>query len=62
MAIHGELQGMWEGPNCELILGYKGSEVLTAVVMKTVVFCVIVPCSQYVNGRFGGTYHLHLQG
>jgi hypothetical protein len=21
----------------------------------------MVPCSPYVNGRFGGTYHLHLQ-
>jgi hypothetical protein len=22
----------------------------------------IAPCSPYVNDRFGGTYHLHLQG
>jgi hypothetical protein len=40
-----------------------GSEVLTAVVMKTSVFWDITPCSPLkVNGRFGGTYRLHLQG
>jgi hypothetical protein len=39
-----------------------GFEVLTAVVMKTVIFLDIAPCSPYINRSFGGTYHLHLQG
>jgi hypothetical protein len=38
-------------------------EVLTAVVMKSTVFCDISPCSQLrVNRNFRGTCHLHLQG
>jgi hypothetical protein len=39
-----------------------GFEVLTAVVMITAIFRDIAPCSPYMNRRFGGTYHLHLQG
>jgi hypothetical protein len=40
-----------------------GFEVLTAVVMKSSIFCDITPCSPFiVNRRFGGTYRLHLQG
>jgi hypothetical protein len=26
------------------------------------IFWNLAPCSPYVNRRFGGTYHLHLQG
>jgi hypothetical protein len=37
-------------------------EVLTAVGMKIVILRDIAPCSQYMNQRFGGTYHLHLKG
>jgi hypothetical protein len=41
---------------------FVGSEVLTAVVMKTIIFWDITPCSPLsVNGRFGRTYRLHLQ-
>jgi hypothetical protein len=40
-----------------------GFEVLTAVVMKNSVFWAITPCSPLkVNGRFGETSCLHLQG
>jgi hypothetical protein len=40
-----------------------GFEVLTTVVMKSTIFWDITPCSPLkVNRRFGGTYHLHLQG
>jgi hypothetical protein len=39
-----------------------GFEVFTAVVMKIVIFWDIAPCSPYMNRRFGGTYHFHLQG
>jgi hypothetical protein len=39
-----------------------GVEVLTAVVMKSSVFCDITPCSPLkVNQSFGGTCRLHLQ-
>jgi hypothetical protein len=39
-----------------------GSEVLTPVVMKSSVFCNIMPCSPLkLNRHFGGTYRLHLQ-
>jgi hypothetical protein len=42
---------------------YVGFEVLTAVVMKNIIFWDITPCSPLiVNSRFGGTYRLHLQG
>jgi hypothetical protein len=37
-------------------------EVLTAVVISSTVFWDITPCNPLkVNGRFGGTYRLHLQ-
>jgi hypothetical protein len=39
-----------------------GFEVLMAVVMNVAIFWDIVQCSPEVNRRFGGTYHLHLQG
>jgi hypothetical protein len=40
-----------------------GFDVLTAVLMKNTVFWDIMPCSPLkINGRFGGIYHLHLQG
>jgi hypothetical protein len=40
-----------------------GSEVLTAVVMKSTIFWDITPSSPLrANRRFGGTYRLHLQG
>jgi hypothetical protein len=40
-----------------------GFEVLTAVVMKCTVFWDTTPCSPLkINRRFGGIYHLHLQG
>jgi hypothetical protein len=43
-----------------LIVGF---EVLTAVVMKSIIFWGITQCSLLkVIGRFGGTYRLHLQG
>jgi hypothetical protein len=38
---------------------YTGFEVSTSVVMKSVSFWDITPCSPLsVNRRFGGTYHL----
>jgi hypothetical protein len=40
-----------------------GFEVLTAVVMKSSLFCAVTPCSPFkCNTCFGGTCHLHLQG
>jgi hypothetical protein len=30
--------------------------------LKNVVFWDVAPCRYFVNGRFGGTYRLHLQG
>jgi hypothetical protein len=39
-----------------------GSETLSVVVMNVTIFWDIAPTSPYVNWRFGGTYHLHLQG
>jgi hypothetical protein len=42
---------------------YAGFEVLTAVVMKSIIFWDITPCSPLsFNRRFGGTYRLYLQG
>jgi hypothetical protein len=38
------------------------SEVLTAAVINTAFFWDTAPFSPYVNGCFGGTYKLHLQG
>jgi hypothetical protein len=44
-------------------LGFVGFEVFTAVVMKSIIFCDMTPCSPLsFNRRFGGTYRLHLQG
>jgi hypothetical protein len=41
---------------------YLGSEVLIAVVMKSVIFWDITPCSPLKDDRyFGGTYRRHLQ-
>jgi hypothetical protein len=40
-----------------------GFEVFTAVVMKSVIFWDMTPCSPLsCTRRFGGTYCLHLQG
>jgi hypothetical protein len=36
-------------------------EVFTAVTMKNAVIWDVAPCRYGVNGRFGGTYRLHLQ-
>jgi hypothetical protein len=41
---------------------FVGSEDLTAVAMNVTILWDIAPCSPYVNRRFKGTYHLHLQG
>jgi hypothetical protein len=42
---------------------YVGFEVFPAVVVKSTVLWDITPCSPLsVNRRFGGTYHLYLQG
>jgi hypothetical protein len=45
-----------------LITHVVGFEVLTAVDMNVAIFWDIAPCSTYVNQRFGGVYHLRLQG
>jgi hypothetical protein len=37
-------------------------EAFTAVTMKNAVFWDVAACRSCVNRRFGGTYHLHLQG
>jgi hypothetical protein len=42
---------------------YLGFEVFTTVVMKSIIFWNMMPCSPLsFNRRFGGTYRLHLQG
>jgi hypothetical protein len=42
---------------------FVGFEVFTAVVMKSIIFWDMTPCSQLsCTWRFGGTYRLHLQG
>jgi hypothetical protein len=42
---------------------YVGFEVFTVVVMKSISFWDITPCSPFRGQRlFGGTYRLHLQG
>jgi hypothetical protein len=38
-----------------------GFEILTGVVTKFTIFWDLAPCSPYVNRRFRGMYHLHLQ-
>jgi hypothetical protein len=56
MLVNNELERMWK----ELVVGF---EVLTAVVMKIIIFWDITPCRPLsVNLLFGGTYRLHLQG
>jgi hypothetical protein len=53
-------------PKPKVLLLFKrniGFEVLTAVVTKSTVFWHITPRRTLTfNGRFGGTYHLYLQG
>jgi hypothetical protein len=39
-----------------------GTEVFTALTMEAPIFWDIAPCSPYIKRRFGGMYHLHLQG
>jgi hypothetical protein len=42
---------------------HVGFEVFTAVVMKSIIFWDVTPCSLLrCNRRFGGTYRIHLQG
>jgi hypothetical protein len=42
---------------------YVGFEVLTAVVMNSIIFRDMTPCSPLsFNRRFGGTHRLHLNG
>jgi hypothetical protein len=54
MFLRGKQNQLW---------GFVRSEALTAVVMKSIIFWDITPCSPVrVNWRFGGTYRLHLQG
>jgi hypothetical protein len=46
-----------------IICIYVGFEVFTAVVMKSIIFWDMTPCSLLsCNRRFEGTYRLHLQG
>jgi hypothetical protein len=48
---------------CVCLIIPVGFEVFTAVVMKSIVFWDMTPCSPLsFNRRFGGTYHLYLQG
>jgi hypothetical protein len=59
----GNLRGYSEDHCWVLSTRPAGFEVITAVVMKSTIFCDITPCSPLkVNRRFGGTYRLHLQG
>jgi hypothetical protein len=42
---------------------HVGFEILTAVALKTSIFCDVMPRSPVsVNRRFGGTFRLHLEG
>jgi hypothetical protein len=46
-----------------IIFKRVGFEAFTAVVMKSIIFWDMTPCSPLsFNRRFGGTYRLHLQG
>jgi hypothetical protein len=48
--------------NKKITLYNVGFEVYTAVIMKSIIFWDISPCSPLsVNRRFGGTYRLHLR-
>jgi hypothetical protein len=40
---------------------YVRFEDSTVVTMKNAVFWDVAPCRYFINRRFGGTYHLHLQ-
>jgi hypothetical protein len=45
------------------LLKYIGFDVFTVVVMKSIIFWEMMPCSPLsCNRRFGGTYRLHFQG
>jgi hypothetical protein len=44
-----------------VMYSFVGFEVLTAVVIKIAILWSIAPCNPYMNRRFRGTYHLHLQ-
>jgi hypothetical protein len=49
--------------SCHLtILRHLGFQVFTAVVTNVAILWDILLCSPHVNRRFGGKYHLHLQG
>jgi hypothetical protein len=42
---------------------FVGFEVFTAMVMKSIIFWDMTPCNPLsCTRRFGGMYHLHLQG
>jgi hypothetical protein len=43
-------------------LSRKQNWIVTICYMKCSIFWDIAPCSTYMRRRFGGTYHLHLQG
>jgi hypothetical protein len=48
---------------CSGNIKYVGFDVLSALVMKSIILWDMMPCSPLsFNRRFGGTYHLHLQG
>jgi hypothetical protein len=52
-----------EGKNSYHHLNCVGFEVFTAVVMNSIIFWDMTPCSLLSCNRcFGGTYRLHLQG
>jgi hypothetical protein len=47
----------------EMIKTFVAFELFTAVVMKSIIFWDMMPCSPLsFNGRFGRTYRLYLQG
>jgi hypothetical protein len=64
--LHAVWEGGYEYNNAERnvhdLLLFVRFEVFTAVIMKNAVFWDVAPCRYFVNRRFGGTYHLHLQG
>jgi hypothetical protein len=52
-----------ERPCLQLLVCYVGFEVFTVVVLKSIIFWDMTPCSPLSFNRcFGGTYRLHLQG
>jgi hypothetical protein len=51
---------LWDSNEIHKCVGF---EVFTAVVMKSIIFWDVTPCSLLkCNWRCGGTYRLHLQG